>query len=320
MKYKSKTGCFQVVCFLLLAAALFSCSQEEPVKSGSDGGKAIPAPLRVGSAGKGSLATRAEGDTKLLDKETDRIGIFLMADEANGYQAVSNKLYTYSTPFWQSKGQLMLAEEPARLAAYYPYDANGTNPALLVSRVYDADKEFYYLPFAASYITSTIHLNLRRAYALLRFNFIIGTGEDNKGAYTGDGNITAFSFTAPLLQAGTLNLFTGKVNEPVQAQATLNYGTPFTAGSTAAPASVDFMVVPSDMAAYTDMTFALTADGKEMKSGKLALTSLCGSEKKLLEGTKYEVNVTLRPTGLEVEGLKVQEWETDDISDALQNK
>ena len=99
-----------------------------------------------------------------------------------------------------------------------------------------------------------------------------------------------------------------------------HYGTSFTAGNAAAPSSVDFMVVPSDMAAYTDMTFALTADGKEMKNGKLALVSLCGSEKKLLEGTKYEINVTLRPTGLEVEGLKVQDWETDDISDVLQNK
>ncbi|RHB33367.1 fimbrillin family protein [Bacteroides nordii] len=320
MIYKCKTGRFQTICFLLLTTAFFSCSQEEPVRSGGDRGAETLIPLRVGSAGKGGIVTRAEGDTKLLEQATDRIGLFLMADETNGYQAVSNKPYTYSTPYWQSKGQLMLAKEPARLAAYYPYDANGTNPALLVSRIYDADKEFYYLPFSASYITSTVHLNLRRAYALLRFNFIIGTGEENKGAYTGDGKITAFSFTAPLLQAGTLNLFTGKVNEAVQAQATLNYGTSFTAGNAAAPSSVDFMVVPSDMAAYTDMTFALTADGKEMKNGKLALVSLCGSEKKLLEGTKYEINVTLRPTGLEVEGLKVQDWETDDISDVLQNK
>lgn len=224
MIYKCKTGRFQTICFLLLTTAFFSCSQEEPVRSGGDRGAETLIPLRVGSAGKGGIVTRAEGDTKLLEQATDRIGLFLMADETNGYQAVSNKPYTYSTPYWQSKGQLMLAEEPARLAAYYPYDANGTNPALLVSRIYDADKEFYYLPFSASYITSTVHLNLRRAYALLRFNFIIGTGEENKGAYTGDGKITAFSFTAPLLQAGTLNLFTGKVNEAVQAQATLNVG------------------------------------------------------------------------------------------------
>lgn len=320
MKYKSKTGYFQVVYFLFLVSAFFSCSREEPVKIGSDEGKVLLAPLCVGSAGKGGIVTRAEGDGKLLDQETDSIGIFMMADGVNGYQAVGNKLYTYSLPFWQTEGQLMLGEESATLSAYYPYDVYGTNPVMLVSRLYDADKEFYYSPFTASYYTSTIHLNLRRAYALLQFNFIIGTEENNKGAYIEEGKITAFSFTAPILHTGTLNLFTGKVNETVQTEITMNYNTAFIAGSAAAPASLDFMVVPSDMVAYTDMIFKLTADGKEMKNAKLALTSLCGSEKKILEGTKYEINLVLRPTGLEVEGLKVQDWDIEDISDELQNK
>lgn len=321
MKHIGKIGYLQAAGFLLLASALCSCSQDEATTYSGSGGRdaAVSVPLRVGSAGMGSIVTRADGDTKLLNEATDRIGLFLNADAVGGYQAISNKLYTFSTPFWQTEEQLMLAEAPAKLAAYYPYNANGTNPAMLVSQVYDETKEFYYLPFAASYVTSTIHLNLRRAYTLLRFNFIIGIKEEDKGAYTGDGEITAFSFTAPLLQAGTLSLFTGQVNETVQAQATLSYGTVFTAGSAVTPAIVDFMVVPSDMAAYDELTFALTVDGKKMEK-KLALTSLCGRDKKLLEGTKYEVNLTLRPTGLEVEGLKVQEWEIEDINKGLENK
>lgn len=320
MKYKSKIGCFQVVCFLLLATAFYSCSQEEPIRPGSgEEGKAIPAPLRVGSAGRGGIATRADGDTQLLNQPTDCIGIFLMADEEKGYQAVTNKLYTYAIPHWKSEGDLMLAGETAQLAAYYPYDANGSNPALLVSQAYNADKELYYLPFTANNASSTIDLNLRRAYALLRFNFIKGTDTGTgQGTYTGDGKITTFGFTAPLLQAGMLNLFTGKVNESVQAPITLNYsGAPFTAGTTDAPAKVDFMVIPSDMSAFTDdMTFGLTADGKEMKNGRLALKALCGEDKKLLEGTKYEINITLRPTGLEVDEVKIEDWIPEEIADS----
>ena len=95
MIYKCKTGRFQTICFLLLTTAFFSCSQEEPVRSGGDRGAETLIPLRVGSAGKGGIVTRAEGDTKLLEQATDRIGLFLMADETNGYQAVSNKPYTF---------------------------------------------------------------------------------------------------------------------------------------------------------------------------------------------------------------------------------
>lgn len=320
MKYKSKIGCFQVVCFLLLATAFYSCSQEEPMRSGSEERKELPTPLRVGSAGRGGIATRADGDTQLLDQPTDRIGIFLMADEKKGYQAVSNKLYTYATPHWESEGNLMLAGETAQLAAYYPYDAKGSNPALLVSQVYDAGKEFYYLPFTANNTNSTINLNLRRAYALLRFNCIKGIDETGtgQGTYIGEGKITAFGFTAPLLQVGMLDLFTGKVNESVQAPITLSYnGAPFTAGSTAAPTKVDFLVIPSDMSAFTDdMTFDLMADGKEMKNGRLALTALCGDDKKLLEGTKYEINITLRPSGLEVDEVKIEDWIPEEIADS----
>ena len=42
------------------------------------------------------------------------------------------------------------------------------------SELYAASKEIYYCPFKASNTTGAVTLNLRRAYSLLRFNFIRG--------------------------------------------------------------------------------------------------------------------------------------------------
>lgn len=320
---------------LLLAAN--GCGEIEPIEV-----VYLPAQtpyLSIGGAGltespaASSGTTRADGtaakETVLEDKD-DRIGVFLQADPDKGYpEAVNNKMYTYGTPVWKSEPHLILEEQSAQLAAYYPYDADGFSPTrvMLTSSPYDAAKEFYYLPFKASRISSSFHLRLRRAYSLVRFNLLAGEEDTDagKGAYTGDGQVTAFGFSGPLTAIGTLNLYTGQVTA-VNNTVSFTVNETFAAGTKAAPHTLDFLIVPTDLSGLADgeaseISFTLTVDGKAMK-GSLSAAAFFGADKKLLEGVKYETNVVIRPTGLEVAGLQVRQWEivTGAADDELQNK
>ena len=83
--------------------------------------------------------------------------------------------------------------------------------------------------------------------------------------------------------------------------------------------------MPTDLSALADdaskVSFTLTVDGKEMK-GSLTATAFFGAEKRLAEGVKYEANIVIRPTGLEVGTLRVQDWDvvTADTDKPLENK
>lgn len=52
---------------------------------------------------------------------------------------------------------------------------------------------------------------------------------------------------------------------------TFNYNVPISIGTTAAPAVLDYMVVPSDFTG--ELSFTLMVDGKEMK-GKISASDL----------------------------------------------
>lgn len=90
-------------------------------------------------------------------------------------EPVHNRKSTYGTPLWETDGEeVVLIDEPAELTAYYPYREDGASSVGMSSELYVASKEIYYCPFKASNSTGPITLNLRRAYALLKFNFIRG--------------------------------------------------------------------------------------------------------------------------------------------------
>lgn len=339
MGYKDTLLKTMLGCMLLAASG---CSEGEPVEtvlpSGGQGYLAIGgASVEESSAASAAGFTRAGRTTAddtlpeeiVLKQPTDQIGIFLQADPDKGYpEAVTNKKYTYGVPIWTSEPHLMLGEQSAQLAAYYPYDADGFAPGkvMLISRAYAADKEFYYLPFRASRISSSFHLKLRRAYSLVRFNLFAGEedADAGKGAYAGDGQVTAFSFTAPLISTGTLNLFTGAVT-PANTGVSFTAGSTFTAGTAAAPYKLDYLIIPTDLSTLADeaskVSFTLTVDGKEMK-GSLTAAAFFGADKRLAEGVKYEANIVIRPTGLEVGTLRVQDWDvvTADTDKPLENK
>lgn len=102
----------------------------------------------------------------------------------------------------------------------------------------------------------------------------------NKGEYTGNGEISSFTFSAALRITGTLDLFTGIVEGGVQG-VMFSYTVPITIGTAAAPAVLDYMVVPADFTG--DLSFTLMVDGKEMK-GKIGAAELCGTNKKWWKG------------------------------------
>lgn len=311
---KCKIDFFQKSC-ILLCVALFSCSQYgSPVPDDGKIGEGERTSLCIGgvSTGGGELLTRS---TVELTTATDAIGVFQREDVANGYEAVYNRKYTYGTPLWKTDGkELVLIDKSAELTAYYPYKEDRTNSVLMNSELYVASKEIYYCPFKASNTTGAVKLNLRRAYALLRFNFIRGVTDvlQNKGEYTGDGKISSFIFTATLRTTGTLDLFTGTV-EGEEQDVTFNYSTPINIGNVATPAVLDYMVIPSDFAGV--LSFILTIDGKEMK-GKISASDLCGTDEKLAEGTKYEINVIIRPAEVEIETVEVEEWIEEAVKDS----
>lgn len=317
-------GCLFRMTAVLILFVSGSCQEREEMMAGK-------APLCIGSAQTSALpaATRA-GGTKVLNNASDAIGLFLKA--GNGYDAVNNRKYSYAEPFWSTEEQqLLLSSEMATLAAYYPYsEAQTTHEVTLTSHCYDAADELYYLPFTAAYINTFVNLNLRRAYALIRFSLI--RGEENKpnvgdAAYLGDGEVSGLSFTATLIKSGTLNLFTGIIaGTPKsftlswpEAGSSSSSSSSFVLGSTALPATKDFLIVPC--ASYSgDLTFNVTVDGKEM-SGTVSASALCGNGAALQEGVMYEIKLVMRPTELTVSKvLAVKGWESADIEGELENK
>ena len=313
---KCKIDCFQKSC-ILLCMALFSCSQYDCVVSDNGKtGEGKRASLGIGGVSTGRLEVLTRSVTAELTDATDAIGIFRKEDTGKGYEPVHNRKYTYGTPLWETDGEeVVLIDEPAELTAYYPYREDGASSVGLSSELYVASKEIYYCPFKASNSTGPITLNLRRAYALLRFNFIRGIGDGTptsaKGEYTGEGKISSFTFKATLRIAGILDLFTGTVEGEAR-EVTFNYNVPISIGTTAAPAVLDYMVVPSDFTG--ELSFTLMVDGKEMK-GKISALNLCGTSGKLAEGTKYEINAIIRPTEVEIGTVEVEEWIGEVVKD-----
>lgn len=317
MKARIPYNLFRTMVALVLLA-LCSCTAQEETAGGKT-------PLRIGnaSAERSAAATRTSAtrasDTRLLNGDSDAIGLFIKAE--NGYQAVNNRKYSYAIPVWKTEGeQLLLGSANATLAAYYPYWAEQNSTVILTGCTYQADKEFYYLPFSAGYLTSTVNLNLRRAYALIRFSLIRGTDEPSSGdaAYMGDGKVTAFSFTATLMSRGELDLFTGTITGNSPSSQEMKDDTPCFLGTSLAPAQKDFLIVPCSYSG--DLTFKVTIDGKKM-DGKVTDAALCGMGGALKEGVMYEIKVVVRPTELAVaKVLAVNGWDTTEIGGELENK
>lgn len=273
-------------------------------------------PLRIASAAIGNgIGVQTRANTALT---AGSIGLFQKEDAA-GYEAIDNQLFTCAAPFWQTDNQILLGSSPAVIAAYYPYAAGTANPLLLNSHKYsDEEGKLCYVNLTASKNDSHLTLNLERVYTRLVFT-LKGSG------YPGDGKVSALRLSgAGIVSVATLDL----LERSVFADAT-NYGvynvrkplldfeeveikaeTQFTA---IVNGKIDLLLVPTKLT--DDVTFTLTVDGITL-SGKVSATALCGNADGILrEGVQYEVNLTVKPVKLEVASISFMEWETEDLGE-----
>ena len=65
-------------------------------------------------------------------------------------------------------------------------------------------------------------------------------------------------------------------------------------------------MIPARLAG--DITFTAMVDGMEM-TGEVTAEQLCGAGGILMEGVKYEINVTIKPMRLEIGSISKTEWE-----------
>ena len=313
------------IVIFLITILLYACSTDELQIIHDE----PTAALRISSVSTGLLEITTETNTRastiILNKETDKIGVFLLADPANGYpETILNRAYVYGTPMWKPEAELTLQDEVARMIAVYPYnESQNSMNVRLNSAVYDLANEYYYQNFKASFINTSVALSLKRAYSLLRFIIIKGEKEaaTGKGEYTGDGSVSELSFTANIRREGTLDLTNETVsgnNDHVTLRTDFG-GTPVTAvkaselAGSSRPPYADFLIVPCSPGG--DITFLITIDGKQ-KSAKLPIVDLLNETGRIDAGIKYEIQIVIRPTTLDVikKGLTTEEWTGGDAT------
>lgn len=275
-------------------------------------------PLRVSgaTAGNGGLGieTRADASRKELTAGSS-IGMFLKEDAVNGYSALTNLPFTYGTPFWQTEEQILLGDAPAELAAYYPYHAGRVNPVMLRSQRYNTGEDLHYINFRANNEVSGVTLNLSRVYSRIVFNF------KGHASYTGAGKMTAIHFDGdgitPVAMLDMLDFSVQNVGGSVRnvldpftglhVAEISGFTTQFTASKTD---TADCLMIPYQLSG--DITFTAMVDGSAM-TGTVTAEQLCGAGGILMEGVKYEINITVKPTRLEIGSISKTEWEPVDV-------
>lgn len=292
---------------MALLTALVSCSQTEDLPSAGGAG-AERAALRVAGAssvGGGVVLTRAD-DRKTLTEGS--IGVFLKADAGAGYDAVSNLLFTYGTPLWQTDEQILLGAAPATLAAYYPYAAGKTNPLLMRSQKFSDAEDLCYTDFRASKDAPTVKLDLNRIYSRIVFNFTVSYPSTLQSLkMQGEGVIPVafldmFELTADKSVRDLLDPFTGVYGIEIK-----DIGLSCTS---AAKGVVDCLMIPYKLDG--DFSFTVKLNGEPM-TGTVAATDLVGADSILREGVKYVINVTIEKGFLHVTSLKKMPWDAVDL-------
>lgn len=293
----------------VVAGILFTACAQGEFSADPDNGKGSDGTLNItGVSLNAGTETRATEPDRTLNGAADRIGIFLKADDANGYAAVNNRLYTYATPFWQTDDQLLLNKTSARLSAYYPYSESGaSNPVLLRSQLYAAAQDLCYAPFDASSVTASVSLRLVHAYSRIKFNL------------ARDASLTTAGVVSRLTVTGTgirsvaqLDLFDA-TDAAITDLPEVVPGVDFdlsgwaddarTLPGTGAPLTVDGLFVPGTLTGEISLT--VIVDDVE-KKGRVAATALCGASGQLLAGKIYEVNLTVKEEkALVIDGIKV---------------
>lgn len=137
-----------------------------------NGGTAYePVPVVVSASLESGLKTRAASASEAL-ADGSKIGVFRVADEVAGYEAVSNTLYTLNGSTWASGSPIYVSGKEAKLCAYYPYSATQTTSTVtLTAQTYAADKDVCFAKVdGAQHIKNTapsVTFAMERAYSQL---------------------------------------------------------------------------------------------------------------------------------------------------------
>lgn len=296
---------------MIIGIGFANCTQAELSADPQDGKGANGTLNILGVSLNSGAETRANEPDRTLSDGNDRIGIFLQADDANGYAAADNRPYTYATPFWQTEEQLLLNAQTARLSAYYPYSkSNTSNPVLLRSQLYATAQDLCYVPFDATSGTSSVSLRLLHAYSRIKFNLI------RDESLTTVGVISRLTVTGTGIRSvAQLNLFTpddggnGNITDLPEVVPGVDLdlsGWPDaerTIATTGDQITVDGLFIPGTLTG--DIGLTVFIDGVQ-KTGRVAATALCGTDGKLTAGKVYEVNLNVKEDKeLEFDGIKV---------------
>lgn len=298
---------------MALLLVLCSCSGESlPELPGKADGQWMPLRVAGASAGIGvGVQTRTGGRTELTTGS--RIGMFMKEDTGGGYGALTNRCFTYGTPFWQADEQILLGEQDATLAACYPYVAGRVNPVVVSSQRYVTGEDLHYVNFRANKDASAVTLDLARVYSRLVFNFKADVN------YAGNGKVTAIRLAGNgIVPVAKLDMLDTAVSNPggsvrdvlvpltgFSVAEFTGFTTQFT--STTAD-TADCLMIPHLL--QGDITLTITVDGRAM-TGKVAATLLCGASGVLTEGVKYEVNISVSPLeGLVIGTIKTTDWDS----------
>lgn len=276
----------------VVAGILFTACTQGEFSANPDHGKGTNEALNItGVRLNRGVETRADELDRTLDGATDRIGIFLKADPANGYAAIDNHLYTYAAPFWQTEEQLLLNKIPARLSAYYPYsEGSASNPVLLRSQLFGTAQDLCYAPFGASSGTSSVALRLAHAYSRIKFGFA------RDPSLTTEGIVNRLTVTGTGIRSvAQLDLFTAG-DAAITGLPEVVPGvdldlSAWTESTRTIPMTVDGLFIPGALSGKLELR--ISVDGRE-KTGYVAATALCGVAGTLLAGKVYEVKLTVK--------------------------
>lgn len=310
-----KNLCKHINCAgMALLFVLSACSDDGlPGLPGKTDGNQVPLRVAGATAGNGiGVQTRADEGVR-TELTSGSIGIFLKEDAANGYDALTNLRFTYSTPFWHTDEQILLGDVPAALAAYYPYKAGKVNPVMLHCQRYSVGEDLHYVNFRANNQVSNVTLNLSRIYSRIVFNF------KGDATYTDAGYVTAIHFDGdgitPVAMLDMLDLSVqnigGSVRDVLDPFTGLHvaeisgFDTQFTSADPAKK-TADCLMIPAQLKG--DITFTAMVDGTAME-GKVTAEQLCGTGGILMEGVKYEINITVKFKRLEIASISKTEWE-----------
>lgn len=294
MKTITQIGRLLAVC--LLWSACSQGGQEETFDEAN-------VPLKVGSAGLSVSMTR---NGVPLEDPGAQIGIYR---EATGdYAEVKNQCYSYATPFWQADTPILLGMDQAKLSAVYPY--NQTGNYLLIAQSYNAAMDICFCRFTADAHSSSVTLNMERVMSLIRLR--VAASEERGKEYNGDGFWEEYSlfFSQEVLNMVWFIPHTGQFIPYVYSSSLDDMGVFVTIGTVAAPLEVGYLMIPQRVG-NGDLSFQLWIDGKRM-SGKVNLDDLCGGE--LKAGMRYDINITVYPTGLSISGIEAEPWVETNVS------